>query len=265
MNITRIKKNKKYDEIDVVLIEAPIDIFINSEPLVNVICLPESLRELAVGFTFSIGIINKYKDIKHLEVDELEGNVYIDLNDSLEIDLTKFEMDPVSRVIDTTCGVPSPWRKYMKSIIEKSKDSISSKLIERIPSEVIFKSIVKMQTETKLFRETGGCHGAALFDYAGNIVSVKEDIGRHNAIDKVIGERLIKNQNFDNIFLTTTGRLTGDSVLKTIRAEIPIVASLSAAIESGIRLAFANGITLIGFVRGGRMNIYTHPERVDFN
>jgi FdhD protein len=265
VNITKIDKNKKSDEIDIVLIETPIDIFINSEPLVNIICLPESLKELAIGFAFSIGIINNFNDIKHVEVDEVEGNVYIDLIDSLEFNLNKFEMDPVSRVIDTTCGIPSPWRKYIKDIIEKSKEAITLRKTKKVSSEVIFTSIIKMQTKTKLFRETGGCHGAALFDYEGRMMSVKEDIGRHNAIDKVIGEMVIKNQEFDNIFLTTTGRLTGDSVLKAIRAEIPIVASLSAAIESGIRLAFAHGITLIGFVRGGRMNIYSHSERIIIN
>ena len=99
-------------------------------------------------------------------------------------------------------------------------------------------------------------------DLDGNLLSVKEDVGRHNAIDKVIGEILFKKLSFNNVFLTSTGRLTGDSVLKAIRAKIPIVASFSAGIESGIRLAFAYGITLIGFIRGGRMNIYTHPERM---
>jgi len=74
----------------------------------------------------------------------------------------------------------------------------------------------------------------------------------------------LKEFNFDNVFLTSTGRLTGDSVLKAIKAKIPIVASLSAAVESGIRLAFGYGITLIGFVRGSRMNIYTHPHRIEF-
>ena len=73
---------------------------------------------------------------------------------------------------------------------------------------------------------------------------------------------LLKENNFKDVFLTSTGRLTGDSVLKAIRAEIPIVASLSAAVESGVRLAFTYGITLIGFVRGARMNIYSHPERI---
>ncbi len=96
----------------------------------------------------------------------------------------------------------------------------------------------------------------------GNLIIVKEDIGRHNAIDKVIGYLLLKGESFDNKILTSTGRLTGDSVLKAVRAQIPIVASLSAAIESGIRLAFSYGITLVGFVRGGTMNIYTHPKRI---
>ena len=77
-----------------------------------------------------------------------------------------------------------------------------------------------------------------------------------------IGEILLKKQGFNDVFLTSTGRLTGDSVLKAIRAKIPIVASISAPIESGIRLAFAYGITLIGFARGARMNIYTYSERI---
>ena len=171
-------------------------------------------------------------------------------------------MNPVSRVIDTTCGIPSPWRKFIKEKIHESKEVITSKKIKKISSEIIFSSIVKMQSETKLFKETGGCHGATIFDYKGNLISIKEDIGRHNAIDKVIGEMLMKSHDFDNVFLTSTGRLTGDSILKAIRAKIPIVASLSAPIESGIKLAFAYGITLIGFVRGKRMNIYTHPNRI---
>jgi len=114
-----------------------------------------------------------------------------------------------------------------------------------------------------LYRETGGCHGAAIFNSEGKFLGCKEDIGRHNAIDKVIGELLLKRQDFNKVILYSTGRLTGDSVLKAIRAKIPIVASLSAAVESGIRLAFAYDITLIGFVRGSRMNIYTHSNRIE--
>ena len=132
-----------------------------------------------------------------------------------------------------------------------------------VSSDIIFSAMIKMQKETPLFRETGGCHGAAIFDLEGNLVAASEDIGRHNAIDKVIGALLLKKEPFNNKILTSTGRLTGDSVLKAVRAQIPIVASLSAAIESGIRLASSYGITLIGFARGKRMNIYANPKRIN--
>lgn len=248
-----------------VLIESPVDILINSEPLVNIICLPKDLKELAVGFLFSVGIINSVDEIRTIEISDLENNIFIELQDTVDFKIEDINMNPVSRVVDTTCGISSPWRKLIKNRIDeaKVKEKLWSADTIKLKSDIIFSAIKKMQTNTPLYRETGGCHGAAIFDFKGNLLSVKEDVGRHNAIDKVIGEMLLKKNSFDNIFLTSTGRLTSDSVLKAIRAKIPIVASFSAAIESGIKLAFAYGITLIGFARGARMNIYTHPERIE--
>ena len=261
VNITKIHKGVKKEEIDLVLIESPIDITVNSEPLVNIICLNKNLKELTAGFLFSIGIINKIEDISKIKIDQVEGKVYVELEKSL--DFSKIlEMNPVSRVIDTTCGIPSPWRNLIKAKLEEAKNVNHSKKSIAIDSDIIFSAMIKMQKETPLFKETGGCHGAAIFDLKGNLVAVSEDIGRHNAIDKVIGALLFKKEPFNNKILTTTGRLTGDSVLKAVRAQIPIVASLSTAIESGIRLAFSYGITLIGFARGKRMNIYSKPERI---
>jgi len=262
VNITRIKKTKKEKIQDIVLVEKPIDIIVNSEPLVNIICLPKDLKKLALGFLFSIGIINSTEDIKNLKVDDGENQVDIELIDKIEFNIQDFDMNPVSRIVDTTCGIPSPWRKQIKRTLEDDKESLKVDNDIKIHSSIIFSGVKQMQLETPLYRETGGCHGAAIFNFEGNLISCKEDIGRHNAIDKVIGEILLKKEVFDDKFLTSTGRLTGDCVLKAVRARIPIVASLSAAIESGIRLAFVYGITLIGFVRGARMNIYTHPERI---
>ena len=265
VKISQIKKDKKEEVEDIVLFESPIDIYINSKPLVNIICLAQDLRELSIGFLYSIGLIDSIKDIKEVRVNELENSIFIELSESLKFDIEKLDMNPVSRVVDTTCGISSPWRNLIKESLEKTKTKEAIKANESIivHSNIIFSAIKEMQVKTPLYRETGGCHGAAIFDFDGNLISVKEDIGRHNAIDKVIGDMLLKEHNFDNIFLTSTGRLTGDSVLKAIRAKIPIVASLSAAIESGIRLAFSYGITLIGFARGSRMNIYTHPHRIE--
>ena len=265
VNITRIKKDKKEDLQDTVLIESPIDIFINSKPLVNIICLRKDLKELVFGFLFSIGIINFVDDVKEMKTSELDNNIYVTLQNSINLNFNDFNMNPVSRVVDTTCGIPSPWREVIKKSLDNAntKELLKSKDSVRINSNTIFSAIKKMQISTPLYRETGGCHGAAIFDFDGNMLSVKEDVGRHNAIDKVVGDLLLKNHNFENIFLTSTGRLTADSVLKAIRAKIPIVVSFSAAVESGIRLAFAYGITLIGFARGSRMNIYTHSERIN--
>jgi len=262
VNITRIKNSEKTEELDVVLIESPLDIIVNSESIVSIICLPNFLEELALGFLFSIGIINSIDEIEKTDLDNMEGKIHITLKKPIDIKSDMNDINPISRVIDTTCGLPSPWRDVIKGTLEVSKKALLSKNSIKLKSDIIFSSIIRMQKETKLFRETGGCHGAAIFNIEGELLTVKEDIGRHNAIDKVIGDLLKRKHNFKNIFLTTTGRLTGDSVLKAIRAKIPIVASLSAAIESGIRLAFAYGITLIGFVRGKKMNIYTHSNQV---
>ncbi len=261
VNISKIHKGVRTEEIDLVLIESPIDIIVNSEPLVNIICLNKDLKELTVGFLFSIGIINTIDDLSKIKIDQVEGKVYVELEKSLHLSKI-LEMNPVSRVIDTTCGIPSPWRNLIKEKLIETKDILNLNTEFEVSSEIIFSSIIEMQKNTPLFKETGGCHGAALFDLEGNLVVASEDIGRHNAIDKVIGALLLKKEPFNNKILTSTGRLTGDSVLKAVRAQIPIVASLSAAIESGIRLASSYGITLIGFARGKRMNIYTKPNRI---
>ncbi len=262
VKIAKIKKDQVSEEQDVILVESPIDIIVNSKPLANIICLPIDLKELAVGFLYSIGIIQKIIDLKNIIIDELNNKIMVELDDSLELNPKAFEINPVSRVIDTTCGISSPWRNLIKEVLEKKEGKEPTQNDIKVKPEFIYAIIKEMQQNTVIFRETGGCHGAAVFDLEGTMLACKEDIGRHNAIDKVIGEILFKQKDFTKLVLTSTGRLTGDSVLKAVRAGFPIVASVSTAIESGVRLAFSHDITLIGFVRGSRMNIYAHPSRI---
>ncbi len=262
VKITKIQKDQRFETQDVVLVEAPIDLIVNSQPLVNIICLPNDLKELAIGFLFSIGIINSINDVKDLKINEGENTINISLRDSIEFNAKKLEVNPVGRVIETSCGISSPWRNIIKESLDAEKSPLNADKSFKIPAKTIFQSIQQLQIETSAFKETGGCHGAAAFDKGGNLLTLKEDIGRHNALDKVIGDLIIKKRDLGDIYLTSTGRLTGDSVLKAIRARSPILASPSAPIESGIRLAFAYGLTLIGFVRGSKMNIYAHPDRI---
>ena len=105
INITRIKKQEKEDLQDVVLIERPIDLFVNSEPLVNIICLPKDLNELTYGFLYSIGIIDSIEEVKNIEIVELENNIFIELQDNIDFKGEDLNLNSVSRVIDTTCGI----------------------------------------------------------------------------------------------------------------------------------------------------------------
>lgn len=262
VNITRIHKNAIEKINDTILIETPVDLIVNENPLVNIVCLPKDLDYLGIGFLYSVGIINSYQDIKDIIVDEIENKIYIRLIKDIESDLNLLQENPVSRVIDTSCGISSPWRNIIKNALHNQYLSNQKNDSFKISAETISAAVLEMQRKTPLFRETGGCHGAAIFDHEGTLIAVLEDIGRHNALDKIIGYSLKKNLDMSHMFLTTTGRLTGDSVLKAIRANIPILASLSAAIESGVRLAFSYGLTLIGFVRGKKMNIYSHSYRI---
>jgi formate dehydrogenase accessory protein FdhD len=134
-----------------------------------------------------------------------------------------------------------------------------------VEAQVIADSVNHLNSVAETFRKTGGVHVAAICRSDGNLVVFAEDVGRHNAVDKVIGMCALNKTDFGKCFLALSGRLTGDIVLKAARVGIPIIASLAAAIDSGIALAKEVDLTLIGFVRGRRMNIYNFPERIDLN
>lgn len=264
IKITQIKDNKKSEKSDIVLIEKPVNIYLNNNHLVSIICLPESIKELAVGFLFSIGLIDDLTDIVKIEPKQGEShNIFIQLTKDKVLSDQDLKALPMGRVIETASGTTPSWRKIIKGTLREEKRKSTEGFIT-VHSKVIFSALRQLQTETLLFRKTGGCHGAALFSFEGDLLSLKEDIGRHNAIDKVIGAYLLANKKpeFSNMILTSTGRLTGDSVLKATRAGFKIMASVSAAIESGIQLAHTHNLTLIGFVREERMNVYTHSERI---
>ncbi|TFF89804.1 MAG: formate dehydrogenase accessory sulfurtransferase FdhD [Promethearchaeota archaeon] len=262
VEITRIHKNNRERINDIIVIETPIDLILNGKPLVNIICLAKDLKYLGIGFLYSVGIINSIQDIEEISLDEIGNKINISLKTDFDLNESLFQESPLSRVIDTSCGISSPWRKIIKNALDTQNLQNQNNESFHIKGEIISKAVLNMQKSTSLFKETGGVHGAAIFNPKGEMIAIAEDIGRHNAIDKIIGYALSKNVDMTKTFLTTTGRLTGDSVLKAIRANIPIFASISAAIESGVRLAFGYGLTLIGFVRGKKMNIYTHPYRI---
>jgi formate dehydrogenase accessory protein FdhD len=127
---------------------------------------------------------------------------------------------------------------------------------------MIFESVNQLNFKAEGYRQTGGLHVAAIYASDGRLVSLAEDVGRHNAVDKVIGMAAVEKVDFSGCFLALSGRISGDVAYKAAKVGLPIVASLSAALSSGITNAQESNLTLVGFVRGKRLNVYTSPERI---
>jgi len=240
---------------DIVIKEEPINVFINNEHYVTLLSTPYMIKELVVGHLLSEGIINSFKEIDEIHI--MKNNVMVHIPKEKNI---KLELSKKIKLITSACGNLSDFFKLLDTLYKKPLS-----LNFKIHFEKILLAFKKLNENTIIYRRTGGTHAAALFNELAELIYLAEDIGRHNAIDKVIGKAAIDNLNYENVFLATTGRQTIEMVLKAIRVGIPIVASISAPSEKSIKIADKYGLTLIGFVRGNRFNIYTHNERIIFH
>ncbi len=238
--------------IDSVASELPVTLVVNSEPLVTLLCTPSELEELAIGFLLTEGILRDKKTIKRLEVDEKELSVRIELSD-LPSDFGKmFE----KRTISSGCGKGITFTNYRTEAdrrIEATGYLLSLDDIKKLLST--FRSI------SRLYIETGGVHSAGLSD-GKDILFFSEDIGRHNAVDKLIGKAFLKSIPVENKILITSGRVTSEIMTKAGRNRFPVLISRAAPSCMAVSYAEDMGITLIGFARGDRMNIYTWPNRI---
>jgi len=248
------KKSQKMT--DYVAEEKPHYIFLNKTHYATIFCSPTNLKELAVGHMLAEGIVKLVEEIEEIRLKQ-GGACHVTLKSNIDLEKRLKLLKPFSRVILSACGSPSPYQ-YSGRL-----PKITSRL--KVKAEVILNSVNCLNSIAETFRKTGGVHAAAIYKSDGNLLAFAEDVGRHNAVDKVIGIAALNKTDFGECFLALSGRLTGDIVLKVASVGIPIIASLAAAIDSGIALAKDADLTLIGFVRGKRMNIYNFPERIDFN
>jgi FdhD protein len=163
-----------------------------------------------------------------------------------------------TELITTACGFLGlpPKRNQLKSLWNDSNLFVDP--------EMIWCAAQELHKRSKVYKETGGTHSAILCSEYCEVYAYAPDVGRHNAVDKVVGEGISKNIDLRSCVLVSSGRLSGEIVLKAARSGIPIIASVSGPLESGIRIAEETGVTLIGFIRGRRMNLYTHNKRISF-
>ncbi len=236
---------------DYVAEEKPLHIFINKTHYATIFCSPTNMKELAVGHLLSEGIIKKVEEIEEIRFRE-ENVCHVKLNSNVDLEKRLKLSKHFSRIILSACGGPyQPSGRFPK---------IKSNL--KVKAEVILDCVNRLNSIAETFRKTGGVHVAAIYKGDGSLLTFAEDVGRHNAVDKVIGIGALTKADFGECFLALSGRLTGDIVFKAAKIGLPIVASLAAALDSGIAIAEDAALTLIGFVRGKRMNVYTFSERI---
>ena len=244
-------------EADRLAIEAPLEIRFGERPFTVLMRTPGSDEELVAGFLYSEGLVRGAVEILALAHPEalLEGDCE---------NVVAVELAGGGPVVERTfyasascgvCGKSSIADLAIRAPVVTSALRIGRKVLEALPE--------RLRAEQSIFAQTGGLHGAALFDADGQLLAAREDIGRHNAVDKLIGWALRENRlPLAQAALVVSGRLGFEIVQKAIVAGIPLVASVGAASSIAVDLADRFGLTLATFVRPGSLNLYGDPARV---
>ena len=249
--IERVTTEGRQDTVDTIIKEQPLTIILNNQELVTLLCSPADLKYLAVGFLAAEGFLKNRGEIKKITVDDRRGVIRLET-----IEDKAFSQDALfKRIITSGCGRGASFY----SAADAASQKIESQL--KIPADNVFTLVKAFQQRSQVYRLTGGVHSAALGD-TERILVFSEDIGRHNAIDKIFGECILQDMPTADHLIITSGRISSEILLKVSKRNIPILISKSAPTNMGVRLAQELGITLIGFVRGKRMNVYSHGWRI---
>jgi len=230
------------------IVETPVSLTVNGQVWLTFMCTPVDLEAMAVGFLYNEGIIETMEEVADVRVCEHGDNVDIWLNRSVE--------QPTSwrRTSGCTGGITAV---DALARVDVSFDGSQP----QVPPEAIGHLVEQLFNSQTLYRETGGVHTSALSD-GENIVLVAEDIGRHNTLDKIAGLCLMKNIQPETRILITTGRISSEMLQKAARLKAPILISRTSPSSLSIEMAERYGITLIGYARSHRFNVYTDPQRI---
>ena len=246
-------------------VEEPLEIRVNGKPLSVTMRTPGSDVELAQGFLLTEGLVSRREDIAAVQYCNGSGPDGLNSYNVLDVTLAQGVPAPdvdVTRNFYTTssCGVCG--KASLDAVRLSSKHSpgddpviVDADMLSALPD--------KLRDRQKVFAATGGLHGAALFDAHGTALVVREDIGRHNAVDKVIGWALESGRvPLAGTVLLVSGRASFELTQKAVMAGIPLLAAVSAPSSLAVDLAAQSGLTLVAFLRGDSMNVYTRPDRV---
>ena len=245
---------------DELAVEEPLEIRIDSQALVVTMRTPGHDDELAAGFLFTEGLIRSREELRDIRLNKRNraGN-------SLDVFLSShvsvnFKQLAQRGFASSSCGLCG--RESIKAVRRKFRPIRSEVLIE---AELLLQLPDRLRAAQPTFESTGGLHAAGIFTLDGELVVAREDIGRHNAVDKVVGYGLLNGRlPFDRHIMVVSGRASFEIMQKSISARIPIVCAVSAPSSLAVDFAKESGQTLVGFLREKRLNVYTGRQRLSF-
>ena len=270
-SVTHWHEHRQQLREDALAVEEPLEVRLNHRSLAIIMRTPGNDVELAMGFLLTEGVIARPADVLSIEeeIDD-EGlplpnvlNVRQVVPDShTQQESGQGEHSAFERhfAVSASCGLCGKNRisdlLISTSPLEESGPHIAASTLYELPD--------KLRTAQSVFAHTGGLHAAGLFKHDGSMVLLREDIGRHNAVDKLIGHGLLQGKfPYEQYILLVSGRTSFEIIQKALIARIPYIVAISAPSSLAVELADRSGITLVGFLREYSMNVYTHPERIE--
>jgi FdhD protein len=258
--VRRWRKGAGEETLDRVAVEEPLEIRIGGEPFQVLMRLPGWEKELALGFLYTEGIVRNLAEVITIHFCGTATDPTLPPN-VVDVQLTEAALARRGRrhleVSYSSCGLCA---KEAVSEICAKVPPVGSDLT--VPGAALPGLMDRLHEVQSVFKETGGTHAVALAQPDGQLFLCAEDVGRHNAMDKVIGRGVLTRQDLTGLVAVLSGRISFEMALKCIRAGIPILAAVSAPTSMALELAQELNLTTVGFLRGQRFTIYTHPERV---
>jgi FdhD protein len=254
--VTKIKDGKKITVKDTMIREIKLELIVNGKNVGSLMAVNVDLEELAVGYLMSEDIIENVKDISNIELVDVDTKTF---QVKIEAKVIEKNIDRLNLegVIVSGCG--------RGTSTQISKIAIDAAFIDsdyNVDAKLLFEEMGKFYGQCPLYEQTGCVHTAKLY-YDENTYFIGEDIAQHNTIDKAVGKAQLAGIDVTKSFLMVSGRLSSEMVAKAVMHQIPILASRTASTCRGVNIADKFGLTLIGFVRGEKMNIYRNPRRIN--
>jgi len=253
VTVSQLTAGEKFKIEVAVAREQPLTIILNNKELVTLLCTPVDVDYLAIGFLFSEGLIKNKADIKKVSGDDKRGIVRIETYDNMEPSGDIL----FKRIITSGCGRGASFYN-----IADMQNQVKVESGTKISAQNVLVLTHEFSAVQKFIRQLTVFHSAALCD-ARSLLVFNEDVGRHNAVDKIFGECVIKGIATNDCIMITSGRISSEILLKVAHRNIPILISVSAPTDLGVKLANDLGVTIIGLVRGKKMIAYTNDWRID--